>query len=176
MGMVINTSPDGNGRGTGGVSLRDPGHLLSLGLGAGLMPRAPGTWGSLLAVPVFLVLSAYPEWLYIVVVAVLLAAGVYLAGRTARALGVHDHSAIVIDEVVGMLVTWVAIEPGWFAIVAGFLLFRLFDVLKPWPIYRIDQSFEGGLGIMLDDLVAGVMAAVVLQALLRYAPAALLGA
>lgn len=173
--MATGTSGKGAGE-TRGISLKDPGHLLSLGLGAGLMPRAPGTWGSLLAVPVFLVLSPHPEWVYVAVVALLFALGVYLSGRTARALGVPDHGAIVIDEIVGMLVTWIAVEPGWFTIVAGFILFRFFDVLKPWPVYRFEQSYEGGMGIMLDDVAAGVMAAVVLQALLHYAPAVLAGA
>lgn len=155
---------------SGSVSLTDPGHLLSLGLGAGLLPRAPGTWGSLLAVPLFIVLHPYGHAVYVAVVAVLFVLGVYLSGRTARALGVHDHSAIVIDEVVGMLATWVLAGPGWFTIVAGFVLFRFFDIVKPWPVRRIDQECSGGLGIMLDDLVAGLMAAVVLQALLYAAP------
>lgn len=147
------------------ISLTDPGHLLSLGLGTGLMPKAPGTWGSLLAIPIFIVLNPYGRSVYIAVVAALFIAGVYLSGRTARALGVHDHSAIVIDEVVGMLVTWIAVTPGWFTIIAGFVLFRVFDIVKPWPIRRIDREMEGGMGIMLDDLVAGAMAAVVLQVL-----------
>lgn len=155
------------------ISLMDPGHMLSLGLGAGLVPRAPGTWGSLLAVPLFIVLHPYGQATYIVVVAALFVLGVYLSGRTARALGVHDHSAIVIDEVVGMLVTWVAVGPGWPTILAGFVLFRFFDIVKPWPIRRIDQELTGGMGIMLDDLVAGVMAAVVLQVLVYVAPPAL---
>lgn len=158
------------------ISLKDPGHLLALGLGTGLMPKAPGTWGSLLAVPLFLALSPHGQVLYVMVTAALFVAGVYLSGRTARALGVHDHSAIVVDEVVGMLVTWIAVDPGWFTIVAGFLLFRIFDVLKPWPIYRIDRSCKGGMGIMLDDLAAGAMAAVVLQLLLHYAPRSIVGA
>lgn len=155
------------------VSLADPGHLLSLGLGTGLLPRAPGTWGSLLAVPVFIVLHPYGQATYIAVVSALFVLGVYLAGRTARALGVHDHSAIVIDEVVGMLVTWIAAGPGWFTIVAGFVLFRFFDIVKPWPIRRIDREVTGGMGIMLDDLVAGLMAAAVLQALIHVAPTVL---
>lgn len=160
------------------VSLTDPGHMLSLGLGAGLIPRAPGTWGSLLAVPLFIVLHPYGHAVYIAVVATLFALGVYLSGRTARALGVHDHNAIVIDEVVGMLATWVLAGPGWFTILAGFVLFRFFDIVKPWPIRRIDRECTGGMGIMLDDLVAGLMAAVVLQALIYAAPPvlALLGA
>jgi len=152
--------------------------MLSLGLGTGLLPRAPGTWGSLLAVPLFIVLHPYGQAVFIASVAALFVIGVYLSGRTARALGVHDHQAIVIDEVAGMLVTWIAVEPGWATIAAGFLLFRLFDILKPWPIRRIDQSLSGGAGIMLDDLVAGLMAAAVLQLLVQVAPAAraLLGA
>jgi phosphatidylglycerophosphatase A len=149
------------------VSLADPGHLLSLGLGTGLLPRAPGTWGSLLGVPLFLLLHPLGQVSYVLLVIALFVLGVYISGRTARALGVHDHSAIVIDEVVGMLVTWVLVGPGWFTIVAGFVLFRLFDILKPWPVSWIDRSVSGGLGIMLDDLVAGLMAAVVLQVLIQ---------
>lgn len=159
-----------------GVSLSDPGHLLSLGLGTGLLPWAPGTWGSLLALPVFLVLSPYGPFAYLVLVVLLLAAGIYLAGRTARALGVHDHSAIVIDEVVGMMVTLAWVEPGWLPVVAGFVLFRFFDIVKPWPIKRIDRDVGGGLGIMLDDVLAGIMAAIVLQGLLYWAPLPVVGA
>jgi len=160
------------------VSLADPGHLLALGLGTGLMPKAPGTWGALLAVPLFLVLHPYGPVAYVMVVAALFVLGVYVSGRTARALGVHDHSAIVIDEIVGMLVTWVAVAPGWTTILAGFALFRFFDILKPWPVGRIDRSVSGGTGIMLDDLAAGLMAAAVLQALVYLAPtvAAVVGA
>jgi len=167
-------SKDTNTSASPGVSLTDPGHLLALGLGAGLMPKAPGTWGSLLAIPVYLVLHPYGQAVSIAWVLLLWAAGVYLAGRTARALGVHDHGAIVIDEVVGLLVTLVAVEPGWFGIAAGFLLFRFFDIVKPYPIKRIDQGLGGGMGIMLDDVVAGIMAAVVLQGLF-YLAALLLG-
>lgn len=156
--------------------MTDPGHLLSLGLGTGLLPKAPGTWGSLLAVPVFVVLSPHGIWIYITVTAAVFLAGVYLSGRTARALGVHDHEAIVIDEVAGMLVTWVAVDPGWFTILAGFLLFRFFDVVKPWPVRRIDRELTGGWGIMLDDLAAGAIAAVVLQLLVYMAPLTFFGA
>lgn len=155
-----------------GIALRDPGHLLSLGLGAGLMPRAPGTWGALLAVPLYLVLHPYGQVTYVLVVGAAFCAGVYLSGRTARALGVHDHAAIVIDEVVGMLVTWTGARPGWTVILVGFVLFRLFDILKPWPIRRIDEGLKGGMGIMLDDLLAGLMAAAVLQLLLYWTPLA----
>lgn len=147
--------------------------MLSLGLGTGLVPKAPGTWGSLLAVPLFIILHPYGQTVYVASIAVLFMLGVYVSGRTARALGVHDHNAIVIDEVVGMLATWVAVGPGWATIVAGFVLFRFFDIVKPWPVSRIDRSVGGGLGIMLDDLVAAVMAAAVLQLLLHVTPLAL---
>jgi len=154
-----------------GISLTDPGHLVSLGLGAGLVSKAPGTWGSLLALPLFLVMQPHGEAAYLALVAGLFLAGIYLSGRTARALGVHDHNAIVIDEIVGMLVTWIAVDPGWFAVIAGFVLFRFFDILKPWPVSRVDRSVTGGLGIMLDDLVAGAMAAAALQVLLLFVQA-----
>lgn len=147
--------------------------MLSLGLGAGLVPKAPGTWGSLLALPLFVVVNPYGPVVYTVVLAALFVLGVYLSQRTARALGVHDHDAIVIDEVVGMLATWVAVDPGWLTIVGGFVLFRFFDIVKPWPIRRIDRDVTGGMGIMLDDLIAGAMAAVVLQVLVEVAPAVL---
>jgi phosphatidylglycerophosphatase A len=136
------------------------------------MPRAPGTWGALLAVPIYLVLYPHGQAVYITVVAAMFGAGVYLSGRTAKALGVHDHSAIVIDEVVGMLVTWIGAAPGWVVVLVGFVLFRLFDILKPWPIRRVDEGLEGGAGIMLDDLLAGLLAAAVLQLLLYWSPLA----
>lgn len=158
------------------ISLADPGHLLAIGLGTGLMPKAPGTWGSVLAVPIFIVLAPYGQAAYAAAVAALFLAGVYLAGRTARALGIHDHNAIVIDEVAGMLATWVGAEPGWLAIGLGFVLFRIFDIAKPWPIRRIDRDVQGGVGIMLDDLLAGAMAAIVLQILLYWSPLAVIAA
>lgn len=144
------------------IPLTDFRHLVSVGFGTGLIARAPGTWGALLAIPVFLTLGSCGPITYTLVVSSLFLAGIHVAGRTARALGVHDHNAIVIDEVVGMLVAWVAVDPGWLAVVAGFALFRLIDILKPWPVYWLDRRVTGGLGIMLDDLVAGLMAAAVL--------------
>lgn len=143
--------------------LGDPLHLLALGLGSGCLPKAPGTFGSLLAIPLYLLLSPLPPALYIATVALLLVAGIPLCARTARALGVHDHPAIVWDEVVGMLVTLTLAPPGWPWLLAGFLLFRLFDVLKPWPISALDRGVGGGAGIMLDDIAAGVAAFSCLQ-------------
>lgn len=142
--------------------LRDPGHFLALGFGSGLAPRAPGTFGTLAAIPVYLLCAQLPLLLYLLAVAGAFALGVYLCGRTARSLSVHDHPGIVWDEVVGFLLTMTFAPPGWLWIAVGFACFRLFDIWKPWPIRVFDRSVHGGLGIMLDDLLAGAAAALTL--------------
>ena len=147
--------------------LRDPGHFLALGFGSGLAPRAPGTFGTLAAIPVYLLCAQLPLMVYLLVVAAAFAVGVYLCGRTARALGVHDHPGIVWDEVVGYLMTMAFAPSGWLWVVLGFVCFRLFDILKPWPIRVLDRSVHGGLGIMIDDALAGVLAALCLAGLVR---------
>jgi len=147
--------------------LRDPGHLLALGFGSGLAPRAPGTFGTLVAVPVYLLCAQLPLVTYLSVVVAAFVLGVYLCGRTARALGVHDHPGIVWDEVVGYLLTMAWAPSGWLWVVLGFICFRLFDILKPWPIRVLDRSVHGGLGIMIDDALAGVLAAACLAGFAR---------
>jgi len=147
--------------------LRDPGHFLAVGFGSGLAPRAPGTFGTLAAIPVYLLCAQLPLMVYLLVVAAAFAVGVYLCGRTARALGVHDHPGIVWDEVVGYLMTMAFAPSGWLWVVLGFVCFRLFDILKPWPIRVLDHSVHGGLGIMIDDALAGVLAALCLAGLVR---------
>ena len=143
-------------------------HLLAFGFGAGCSPKAPGTMGTLLAVGVYLPLSHLPLAAYIGVLAVVILVGIWLCDRAARDLGVHDHPGIVWDEIAGYLLTMLAAPAGWVWIVAGFALFRLFDIWKPWPIGWLDRHVGGGFGIMLDDLVAGVFAAVCLQILVHY--------
>lgn len=145
--------------------LRDPGHFLSFGFGSGYLPRAPGTYGTLAAIPVWWLLSGLSLELYVLALLAVSVAGVWLCGRTADALGVHDHPAIVWDEIAGYLLTMLAAPPGWLWPLAGFVFFRIFDILKPWPIRVLDRELSGGLGIMLDDLLAGVFAALCLQAL-----------
>lgn len=139
--------------------LRDPGHCLALGFGSGLLPRAPGTFGTLVAVPLYLLCMQLTTPLYLLIVLGAFGLGVYLCGRTARALQVHDHPAIVWDEVVGFLIAMAWAPPGWLWVLVGFLTFRLFDILKPWPIRSLDRRLGGGLGIMLDDVLAGLAAA-----------------
>jgi len=143
--------------------LRNPLHLLSLGFGSGLSPFAPGTCGTLVAIPLYLLLAQLPLWYYLAAVAVAFAIGFYLCGYTSAALGEHDHSGIVWDEFVGFWITMIAVPATWQWILAGFVLFRLFDIVKPWPVKVADAKMKGGFGIMFDDLLAALYAVIVLQ-------------
>lgn len=139
--------------------------FLALGLGSGLAPKAPGTFGTLAAVPLFLLLPAMSPWVYGVFLVVTFIIGIYFCQKAADDLGVHDHPAIVLDEFVGL---WISLFPvivlgfAWYWLILGFALFRFFDILKPWPIHWFDRHVHGGLGIMLDDVIAGIEAALVL--------------
>jgi phosphatidylglycerophosphatase A len=150
--------------------LRHPLDLLALGFGSGLLPKAPGTAGTVVGIPCYLLLQPLAVTWYLVTVTVLFALGIVACTHAARRLGVHDHPGIVWDEIVGYLVTMILAPAGWQWIVTGFVLFRCFDILKPWPIRWFDRRVHGGLGIMLDDLVAGLFAAAVLQLLVVYLP------
>ena len=143
--------------------LSNPIHCLAFGFGSGLAPKAPGTFGTLLAVPLYILLSQLSLLPYILVVVIAFAVGIYLCGRTATDLGVHDHPGIVWDEFVGFWITMIAATAGWLWVVIGFILFRLFDIWKPWPIRFFDKNVESGLGIMIDDVLAGIYALMVLQ-------------
>jgi len=138
--------------------LKNPIHFLALGFGSGLMPKAPGTFGTLAAIPVFLLLSQFDLWLFISLTVVISIAGIYICSYTSKALGVHDHSGIVIDEIAGYLITMIAVPAEWMWVLAGFILFRVFYIFKPWPISWIDKNMHGGFGIMFDDVVAGFLA------------------
>lgn len=147
--------------------VRSPVMFLAFGFGSGLAPRAPGTLGTLAAVPLYLVLSQLSLPFYLLLVAGISVAGIWICQQAADRLGVHDHPGIVWDEFAGFLVT-MSVAPGpWPWLVAGFVLFRVFDIWKPWPISWVDRHCKGGLGIMLDDLLAGVLAAGVLYILVR---------
>lgn len=145
--------------------LGDPVCLLAFGLGLGLAPIAPGTFGTLLGIPLYLGLGGTTPLSYGLVVGVLFMVGIPLCSACERRLRVQDHSGIVWDEVVGLLITLWGVAPTWQNIALGFVLFRLFDVVKPWPIGLLDRRLHGGVGIMLDDAVAGVFAWSVLQVL-----------
>lgn len=145
------------------IRWRDPAHLLAFGFGAGLAPRAPGTVGTLLAVPVYALMQLLSQPMYLAVAAMLFGIGIVACARAARDLGAHDHPGIVWDEVVGYLITMAFVPSGVVFAVCGFVLFRVMDILKPWPIGWIDRRVHGGFGIMLDDAMAGVYAGIVLH-------------
>jgi phosphatidylglycerophosphatase A len=143
-----------------GRVMRDPVLFLAFGFGSGLAPRAPGTAGTLVAVPLYLLLSQLSTPAYLAVVLAVALAGIWICGRAADRLGTHDHPGIVWDEFAGYLVTMIPASGSWISLLAGFVLFRLFDIWKPWPISVADKKIKGGTGIMLDDLLAAVPAAV----------------
>jgi phosphatidylglycerophosphatase A len=157
--LTFRAHPVAADAGLGRKVLRDPVLLLAFGLGTGLSPRAPGTFGSLLGVLLAWVTLPLPLNLKLVFGLVLFAAGIWLCGDAARRIGVHDHPGIVWDEIVAMYLVLLALPlsvPFW---IAGYLSFRLFDIWKPWPIRDLDHRLGGGLGIMLDDLLAALYAA-----------------
>jgi phosphatidylglycerophosphatase A len=143
---------------------RHPVQLLAFGFGSGLAPKAPGTVGTLLAIPLYLLFAQWNLLHYTVLVALAAAAGVWICGAASRQLQVHDHPGIVWDEFVGFWITMWALPPGWIWVLAGFVMFRLYDIVKPWPISVLDRRVGGGLGIMVDDMLAGVMACLTLHA------------
>ena len=134
----------------------NPIHVTAFGFGAGAMPKAPGTWGTLVAIPIYAEMVGLALLPYITVTVLLFLLGIWLCHVTSRDLNVHDHPGIVWDEIVGYLITMIAAPEGWIWWVIGFVLFRFFDIIKPWPIKRLDSQVRGGVGIMLDDVVAGV--------------------
>ena len=146
-------------------NLKNPVHFLALGFGSGLIKPAPGTWGTLAAVPVYWVLATLPISVFLLVILIGFAVGIYLCGKTASDVGVHDHGAIVWDEFIGFWITMIAIPFNWVNVLIGFILFRIFDIIKPWPIKVLDQKVHGGFGIMIDDVIAGVFACIILHLL-----------
>jgi phosphatidylglycerophosphatase A len=152
-------------KGLNKIVLTTPVHFLAFGFGSGLSPFAPGTLGTLMAVPLYLAMSKLPLTAYLLITLVVCIVGVWICGRSSEKLGVHDHSGIVWDEFAGYFITMILAPPSWLWIVIGFVLFRLFDIWKPWPISFLDKKVDGGLGIMIDDVVAGIFAMICLQAL-----------
>ena len=142
-------------------TLRDPVHFIAFGFGAGLAPRAPGTFGSIVGVIAAWWLLEWPLPVRVGVVLAVIVAGIYVCGESARRLDRHDDQRIVFDEIAGVLLTSLAVaENSVSALALVFVFFRVFDIWKPWPIRDVDHSLKGGLGIMLDDLIAALYAAV----------------
>ncbi len=142
---------------------RRPTYFIAFGFGSGLMPIAPGTWGTLAALPIYLLMMHTSPLVYALMTLLAFVFGVWVCGKVSHELGVHDYGGIVWDEIVGYLLTMFLAPPGLVWMLLGFGLFRLFDIWKPQPIRWIDKRVQGGVGIMLDDVVAAIPACAILQ-------------
>ncbi|MGB6972308.1 MAG: phosphatidylglycerophosphatase A [Desulfobulbales bacterium] len=143
--------------------------LIATGFYSGYLPKAPGTWGSLVGVLLVFLLHALSLQIYLSVVAGLFIVGSFVAGEAEKILDNRDPGVVVIDEIVGMLITMIAVPVTPLTMVLGFILFRVFDIAKPFPVNFFDQHFHGGLGIMLDDVVAGIYSLIIMQLILLLA-------
>ncbi|MDD2842370.1 MAG: phosphatidylglycerophosphatase A [Tolumonas sp.] len=150
------------------LNWRNPLHWLAAGFGSGLSPFAPGTVGTLAAIPFYLLMMYLPLSVYIAVTVVAAVAGIWICQSATKAIGQDDHGSIVWDEFVGFWITMIAAPKGLLWLLAGFLTFRFFDIIKPWPIRWLDRYVKGGLGIMVDDVLAGVFGCVVMQVLVYF--------
>lgn len=143
----------------------NPIHFLATGFGSGLLPKAPGTWGTVVGLLLYLVIDSLPLMVYLAIVITGFVAGVWICEKVSQDLGVHDHPSIVWDEIIGYWITMIAAPTGLLWALVGFALFRFFDIVKPFPIKQVDKQLKGGLGIMLDDVIAGLFSLVILQML-----------
>ena len=144
------------------VVFRDPVHCLAFGFGAGLSPWAPGTVGSVWGTALAAVTAGLGQATELAIAAALIAAGIWICGTSARRLGVHDHGGIVWDEIAGAYLICLPLPRTWAWLLASFVVFRILDIVKPWPIRELDHRLHGGLGIMLDDIVAALIGALIL--------------
>jgi phosphatidylglycerophosphatase A len=143
--------------------LRHPVYCLGLGFGSGLAPKAPGTFGTLAAIPLVFAMQYVSTTLYAVITLIAAIAGFWICARTAEAMGEHDHPAIVWDEIAGYMIAMFALPFSWVNVILAFVLFRFFDIYKPGPIGWCDRNLKGGTGIMMDDLLAGIASAGVIH-------------
>lgn len=149
--------------------LTHPAGWIAIGFGAGLAPVAQGTVGSAVALLPWLGLRLLPLPWYALMLVVTFAVGIWACEVSGRRIHFADHRALVWDEFVGQWIAWLpALLAPWWAVLLGFLLFRLFDVRKPWPISWLDARVKGGLGVMIDDVAAGIFAAIVLAVVLHF--------
>jgi len=142
--------------------LSNPVLFLAFGFGSGLAKKMPGTMGTVAAIPVYLAFTPFNIWIYSALTVFVCVVGIRICDTAAKQLGEHDFGGIVWDEVAGYLVTMWFVPFSWTAVLYGFVLFRIFDILKPWPIKWVDKKVEGGFGIMLDDVLAGLFSAAIL--------------
>lgn len=141
----------------------DPRYFFGYGFGTGLLPKMPGTWGTLMAIPIYLMLPKFSLTAYLIIVLLIGLYAISISEALSKEIGIHDDPGMNIDEFVGYFVTMIWAPLTWWAVVLGFVYFRFFDILKPWPISWIDRKVKGGFGMILDDIIAGIAAMLVLQ-------------
>lgn len=146
---------------------RNPWHFIAFGFGTGAIPFAPGTFGTLIAIPFYLAMQSLPALNYFVITVLVIAASIWMCNKVSKEIGIDDHQGMCLDEIVGFLVTMFNAPHGWQWILLGFLLFRLFDIWKPWPIRQIDAKMTGGFGMIFDDVLAGIYSYFILQIIAR---------
>jgi len=142
--------------------MSNPTLFLAFGFGSGLAKKMPGTMGTVVAIPVYLLCVQANIWIYSALALAVCIVGINICDEAAKKLGEHDFGGIVWDEIAGFLVTMWFVPFSWYAVMYGFVLFRFFDILKPWPIKWADKKVDGGFGIMLDDILAGLFSAIIL--------------
>jgi phosphatidylglycerophosphatase A len=143
----------------------NPIHFVACGFGVGAIPWAPGTFGTLAAIPFYLLMAKGSFTIYCLLTIAYCAVSMYTTHITCEDIGIHDHPSTVSDEFAGFFVTMLGIAPSFWAILIGFVLFRIFDIFKPWPISWLDQHVHGGVGVVIDDVAAGLCSCIILHAL-----------
>jgi phosphatidylglycerophosphatase A len=158
--IILHKLPDFN------FLIARPAHFLALGCGSGLAPKAPGTIGTIVGLPLFYLIANYTIYLQIMIITVFFIMGIYYCDVAGKALGVSDHGSIVWDEIVAMMLVLTITPNQWHWWLVAFALFRLFDIWKPFPIRQCDVKLKGGFGVMFDDLLAAIYAMISLKGLL----------
>lgn len=148
---------------------KNPWHFIAFGFGTGCIPVAPGTFGTLIAIPLYLYLTTYSQTFYLIFLLAFIAFSMWLSEKVSREINVQDHQGMNIDEIAGFLVTMFHAPYGWGWIILGVILFRIFDILKPWPIKQVDERMHGGVGVVLDDVLAGIYSLIIIQIIARIA-------
>jgi phosphatidylglycerophosphatase A len=143
----------------------NPIHFVACAFGFGALPWMPGTWATLAAIPLVIALKHFPEAVYISISVALVLLGVYLCDVFNRDMGTEDHPACAWDEMSSFLLVMIFLPPNWYYLLIGFVLFRFFDILKPWPIGWVDRKVHGGFGVMLDDVIAALFSLIILHAI-----------
>jgi len=143
----------------------NPWYFLAFGFGTGLLPKMPGTYATIVAIPIYLIMRQFSWLTYGIVLALIIIFAMWVSDKVSKEIGIHDHPGVNIDEIPGFLLTMLFAPAGWLWILLGFILFRFFDILKPWPISWLDKNVGGGFGMVVDDLLAGFFGFVVIQTL-----------